>query len=79
MNVISAFGEEEKALASIVFTLSEINISFMFLQPSKIEPFIARPDSHSTFSKLSQRAKQNLPTSIPLFKDTSFNPLRSND
>ena len=50
--VISALGELAKALASIFFTLSEMNISFIFLQLSKISPLILLAESHSTFSRL---------------------------
>ena len=53
-NVISAFGDDSKALASIFFTLSEMNISFIFLQLSKISPLILLAESHSTFSRLPQ-------------------------
>ena len=59
----------------MVFTLSDINTSLIFLQFSKISPLILLAESHSTFSRSLQPAKQLLPTSVPLFNVIEVKPL----
>ena len=76
--VISAFGDDSKALASIFFTLSEIYISFIFSHPSKIESLMFLADNHSTFARLPQKAKQLLLTVVPLLNVTENRPLSQN-
>ena len=56
-------------------TLSEMNISFIFLHPAKIESFIACPDNHSIFSRSLQLEKQHSPTSVSSFNVTEVRPL----
>ena len=73
--VISALWEDVKALTSIFFTLSEINISFIFLHSAKIVFSIFLSDNHSIFSRSLQQAKQLCSTAVFLLNLTEVRPL----